>query len=107
VNRPRELALTHYDPAVLCQRSAERETVRHVLDLLRQAASDQSYCVARLRWIEQHDVQAVADTLGMTPGQVWVREHRMKQKFRELYESYTSGQRESDSPPARLKLATT
>jgi RNA polymerase sigma factor (sigma-70 family) len=75
------------DPAIHCQQRAEREAVQHALSRLRNVASAQSYRVAQLRWIEQRDVQEVAALLGMTPEQVWVREHRMKRKFREVFEN--------------------
>lgn len=95
------------DPLAACQQRAERETVRRVLSLLRQSASAQSFRVAQLRWIEQREVNEVADLLGITPGQVWVREHRMREKFRTLYENHAPPLEEKPTAATRLDTSFT
>ena len=81
------LATRETDPAIACQRRSECELVRRALDQLRNGASDDSFRVLYLRQIEGCDVCEVAQALGMTPAQVWAREHRMKHKLRQRLES--------------------
>ena len=43
-----------------------------------------AYRVLHLRYWEGMSAPEVADALGLTPQQVWVREHRMKRKLEQL-----------------------
>jgi RNA polymerase sigma-70 factor (ECF subfamily) len=79
-----QLADESTDPTLPMQRRADRQCVRDALELLKASTSDTSFRVLHLRQLEGWSVQQVADTLGLTPQQVWVREHRMKRKLRGL-----------------------
>ncbi len=76
------------DPSADSERQDEREVVRVVLARLRDEVSECSYQVLHLRWIEGLSVPEVAAALDLTPRQVWFRHHRMKQKFRALFNQY-------------------
>jgi RNA polymerase sigma factor (sigma-70 family) len=82
-----EPADSRTDPARLCERRAEREAVRGVMGEMKSRSSEQSYRVLHMRYVEGKAVSEVALALGMTPGQVWTREHRIKRRFRELYQT--------------------
>ena len=91
------------DPSEILDRQADRDAVRHAMDRLRDVASDSSYRVMHHRYIDEWDVPQVADALGLSREQVWVREHRMKRKLRDLLRnpfeesSTTSNSSTSDS----------
>ncbi len=53
---------------------------------IQQRVSATTYQVLHLRWLEGRSVVEVAARLDLTPQQVWYRQHRAKQKFRELLE---------------------
>ena len=71
-------------PDRAAQLEEERSVVRDALSRLRERSSEQSYQVLQLRFVEGLCVREVADALGLSPEQVWVREHRMKRKLRDL-----------------------
>ena len=66
------------------QLEEERSVVRDALSRLRERSSEQSYQVLQLRFVEGLCAKEVADALGLSPEQVWVREHRIKRKLRDL-----------------------
>jgi len=72
------------DPAVLIERHGDREFVRAGLAKLRRQVSDLSYRVLHLRYFDGLDAPQVADSLGITPEQVWAREHRAKRRLGEI-----------------------
>jgi RNA polymerase sigma-70 factor (ECF subfamily) len=72
------------DPAVQLERQSQRQAVRNALAELQSSTSERSFQVLHLRQMEGRRVSEVAELLGMTPGQVWVTEHRMKRKLRTL-----------------------
>ncbi len=74
----------NHDPVVICQMHEQRGQLDQALAQLRQRASEQSYRVLHLRCIEGWCVNDVAEELGLTPQQVWVREHRMKRQLRDI-----------------------
>jgi RNA polymerase sigma-70 factor (ECF subfamily) len=78
------------DPAAAYEQQRKQEEVQYVLSLLRNRVSACSYRVLHLRWLEGRTVREVAATLGLTPVQVRLRAHRMKQKFHRLFDLYTS-----------------
>jgi RNA polymerase sigma factor (sigma-70 family) len=69
------------NPLLACERSSERERVRAAMAKLRMRSSEKSYRVLHLRYWEGLSASQVATALGLTPQQVWVREHRMKKKL--------------------------
>jgi RNA polymerase sigma-70 factor (ECF subfamily) len=72
------------DPAERCDRESQRAEVRRAMATLRMQSSEQSYRVLHLRYWEGMSAPEVAEALGLTPEQVWVREHRMKRKLQQL-----------------------
>jgi DNA-directed RNA polymerase specialized sigma24 family protein len=60
--------------------------VRTALARLAKQVSATSFQVLYLRWIEGRTFLEIADALDLMPDQVRFRHHRMKQKFRELFE---------------------
>ncbi|MDB5174691.1 MAG: polymerase sigma factor, sigma-70 family [Phycisphaerales bacterium] len=74
------------DPARLCEQRAERAAVRGALGEMKSRSSEQTYRVLHMRYLEGKGVGEVALALGMTPGQVWTREHRIKRNLRGLLE---------------------
>jgi RNA polymerase sigma factor (sigma-70 family) len=81
------------DPALHCERHCQQDVVQRVLGELRQRVSERSYRVLHLRWMEGWTVREVGACLGLTPQQVWLREHRIKRKFRCLFVRHTSNAR--------------
>lgn len=81
-----QLIATDPDPAAILEQKSDRESLRSAMAELRAVASESSYRVLHLRYIAGWDVQQVADALGFSREQVWVREHRMKRKLRGLLE---------------------
>ncbi len=81
-----ELGLGDPDPAVICQRKEERQSVQHALAVLRTQVSAVNYQVLHLTWIDGHSVSEIARRLDLTHQQVWYRHHRTKQKLRRLLE---------------------
>ncbi len=80
------------DPAAEIERRADRARVRSVLVQLSERVSELSYRVLYQRGIEGRSCTEVADALRLTHDQVRFRFHRMKRKFRELFE------RSADAP---------
>jgi len=72
------------DPAVICQRTSDREMVHRLLAELRRRVSERSYRVLHLRHVEGCDPAQVAMALGLSVAQVWARDHRMKRELRQL-----------------------
>ena len=72
------------DPARQFDRQSQRQIVRSALAKLKDISSDRSFAVLHMRQIEGRSVREVAQSLGMKSGQVWVTEHRMKRKLRNL-----------------------
>lgn len=79
-----DLADTDSDPALLFDAKLNRESVQTALSQLNAISSGTSFRVIYLRCIQGLPVREVADGLGLSSEQVWVREHRMKRKLREL-----------------------
>jgi RNA polymerase sigma factor (sigma-70 family) len=77
------------DPAATYERHGRQRAVQRVLDVLRRHVSLRSYRVLHMRSIDGCTVSQTAAALALTPGQVRSRHHRMKQKFRRLFELYT------------------
>lgn len=75
------------EPSAACARQEVIEEVREAMGRLQEVASARSYQVLHLRYFHGLSVAEVADRLGLTPSQVWAREHRMKAKLRQLLES--------------------
>jgi RNA polymerase sigma-70 factor (ECF subfamily) len=119
------IARTEDDPAAICQRQWDRQAVRSALAELRTIASERSYRVLHLRYMRGLTVNEVVLSLGISPEQVWAREHRMKRKLRGLLlrrgygdaetlrpadaswleESSTGPARMSEDPPRRVAQA--
>ena len=59
-----------------------REKVRDAVAKLRDRVSAESSEIAKLRWLDQMPIAEVKDKLGMTANQLWVREHRLREKLR-------------------------
>jgi RNA polymerase sigma-70 factor (ECF subfamily) len=76
-------------PVADYERRWTQTRVRGVLDGLANRVSTSSFRVLYLRWIEGHDIAAIADATGLTPEQVRLRAHRMKRRFRSLFECAT------------------
>jgi RNA polymerase sigma factor (sigma-70 family) len=70
------------DPAFEYELHRRRVLVHRVLDALRQKVPARSYRVFYLHWMEGRTIPEIAATLGLTPEQVWILNHRTKQKFR-------------------------
>jgi len=73
-------------PDAACEQHSTQAQVRSVLGELSGQVSETSFRVLRLRGIEDRTCAEVADTLGLTPEQVRFRLHRIKRKFRALFE---------------------
>jgi RNA polymerase sigma factor (sigma-70 family) len=73
-------------PVAEYERQCQKEAVHQVLAELRRQASERSYQVLHLRWIEGRAVGQIADILGLTPAQVRFRAHRMKDRFHQLFD---------------------
>lgn len=84
------------DPAVALERHDNREFVRAGLAKLRRQVSDLSYRVLHLRYFDGLDASQVADSLGITPEQVWAREHRAKRRLSNILRA--AGRRLGISP---------
>jgi RNA polymerase sigma factor (sigma-70 family) len=93
VHQEAELRGRDADPESCCERHGQQDVVRRVLAELRQRVSERSYRVLYLRWMEGWTVREVGACLGLTPQQVWLREHRIKRKFRCLWDRHTSNTR--------------
>jgi DNA-directed RNA polymerase specialized sigma24 family protein len=63
-----------------------QDQVRRVLAVLAARVSARSYQVLYLRRIEGRTVSEIAVALGLRPEQVRLRDFRMMQRFRELFE---------------------
>jgi RNA polymerase sigma factor (sigma-70 family) len=78
------LASAEASPVSRAEAADDGEAVHRALTLLAARSSEQSYRVLHLRQVEGRDVADVAAALGIQPRQVWVTEHRMKRKLRDL-----------------------
>jgi RNA polymerase sigma factor (sigma-70 family) len=78
------------DPATEYERNQRCAEVQYMLAELRRSVSERNYAVLHLHWIEGHPVAEVAAALGLTPAQVWVREHRLKRKLQRLFRQHLS-----------------
>jgi RNA polymerase sigma-70 factor (ECF subfamily) len=89
-------------PAAAYDRLSTQARVRRVLAELSARAPALSFRVFYLRAMEGRTGREVEDSLGLTPGQVRFRLHRMKSKFRDLYEqSDPSDRSEEGCGPTR------
>ncbi len=64
----------------------QQEAVHRILALLRQHISPSSYRVCHMRWMEQRTIQQIAMDLHLTPERVSYRLHRLKKRFRLLFD---------------------
>ncbi len=87
------------DPAVIYQRSQEREYVRAAMSELRRRVSPTNYRVLHLYWIDDHSVPEIAERLDLSHQQVWYRNHRTKRKLRRLLEVH--GEFDADATPRK------
>ena len=60
------------------------ERVREAVEALRGRATPVSHAVLQMRVLEGRGVDEVATALGLTPEQVWYRQHRLMGRLREL-----------------------
>jgi RNA polymerase sigma-70 factor (ECF subfamily) len=74
------------DPADAYDRLWTQARVRAALEELSGQVTKRSYQVLYLRWIEGRTIAEIGEVLGLTPEQVSFRHHRMKSKFRELFQ---------------------
>jgi len=74
------------DPSYEFERRSIQAQVRLALAELSGQVSAMSYNVIYLRWIEGRTTAEIAAALKLTPDQVRFRTHRMKRKFRDLFE---------------------
>jgi RNA polymerase sigma-70 factor (ECF subfamily) len=79
-----QIAAADSNPLERLERQSRCESLRTAMARLRKVASESSYSVLILRHFAGWSVQDVADALGFSREQVWVREHRMKSKLRSL-----------------------
>jgi RNA polymerase sigma-70 factor (ECF subfamily) len=71
-------------PAEVCERQSDCDGLRRAMDQLKNRTSDRSYRVLHLRWIDDLSVAEVGRMLGLSSGQVWAREHRMKRQLKDI-----------------------
>jgi RNA polymerase sigma-70 factor (ECF subfamily) len=90
-----DLATRDADPSENCERQETIQCVRNALATLRRQVSDTSFQVLHLRQIQGKTVDETAQLLGISPQQVWARDHRMRRKLRDLIAS-------GDTEPRRL-----
>lgn len=83
---PESLESRDVEPASACESLAAQHRMRQVLSKLSTRVSPLSFQVLYQRAIDGRSTTEVADALGLTPGQVRFRLHRMKRKVRELCE---------------------
>jgi RNA polymerase sigma factor (sigma-70 family) len=95
------VATSDDDPSQILDRQSDRESVQRALATLQRVASESSYRVLHLRYIDGWSVREIADALGFSREQVWVREHRMKRKLRELM---AQGISTSDGSPLPVRV---
>jgi len=69
-----------------CERHWAQARVRGALTQFADQVPESSFRVLYLRWIEGREVAEIAAALGLTPEQVRLRAHRMKRRFRDLFE---------------------
>lgn len=69
------------EPSRLLDRLCDVEGVRQALDLLQQRTSPMTFAVFYLRHMRHCEVRQVAASLGLTPGQVRVYDHRARRKL--------------------------
>ena len=86
---PINAAMDHPDvatesPSESLSRKAAVDSVRTALAKLKSRTSEENYQLLHMRHIEGRDVADVAEALGISPSQVWAREHRLKGKLRRL-----------------------
>ena len=73
-------------PVAACECLSNRAQVKRVLSELAAQVSELNFQVLHQRFIDGRTSAEVADNLGLTPEQVRFRLHRMKQKFRDLFD---------------------
>ena len=78
------VATSQIDPSRILERKSDCASVRDAMRMLQAVASKSSYRVMHLRYLDEWSVEQVADSLDFSREQVWVREHRMKRKLREI-----------------------
>jgi RNA polymerase sigma factor (sigma-70 family) len=76
--------LASEDPPESLSRKLDVQSVHDALATLKESTSEENYRILHLRHVEGRDVADVAAVLGISSHQVWSREHRMKQKLREV-----------------------
>jgi RNA polymerase sigma-70 factor, ECF subfamily len=79
------------NPSERLERTAAIDSVRAALNELKSSTTPDNYRLLHMRHVEGRDVADVAEALGITPSQVWAREHRLKGKLRKML----SGPRET------------
>ena len=86
---PISAALDHPDqdaesPTDSLERKTAIDSVRAALDELKSRTTPDNYRLLHMRHVEGRDVADVAEELGISPSQVWAREHRLKGKLRKM-----------------------
>ena len=86
---PITAALDHPDdasqtPGDALARKTAIESVRTALGKLKSRTTPENYRLLHMRHIEGREVADVAQRLGISPSQVWAREHRLKGKLRKM-----------------------
>jgi len=85
-------------PEADCERRWAQARVRGALAKLADHVPVRSFRVLYLRWIEDRNVAEIATALDLTPDQVRLLAHRMKERFRDVFERYMTGETfESDT----------
>jgi RNA polymerase sigma factor (sigma-70 family) len=69
------------DPAQATEKQWEHALLETLLDELRSEISDTNWQLLRMRCLEGREVADVAAELGLTPEQVWYRQHRLTKKL--------------------------
>ncbi len=100
---PESLEARDAGPASACESLATQHRMRQVLDNLSTRVSPLSFQVLYQRAIVGRSTTEVADALGLTPGQVRFRLHRMKLNVRDLCELKSVAQLSKRERMARLK----
>ena len=70
-----------------CIRNESLAAARSAMQKLQPLCSQETYRVLKMRLLEGKEVGEVADVLGLSPSQVWTREHRARRKLRKLMNS--------------------
>jgi DNA-directed RNA polymerase specialized sigma24 family protein len=70
------------DPALLVESAEEREQLAGLLEQVSAHLSEENARFLQLRLVEGREVAEVAHLFGMTPKQVWERQHWLLGKLR-------------------------